>query len=92
MSVKLHNNQSPMGIRFCCISLEIILRARWKRQDSATVYKSRAHSDSACLAKGIILPAVPYILIHLPNNKCKKKKNQHAIHGIRNSTTGSCEI
>lgn len=69
MGVKLHNNQSPMGIRFCCISLEIISRARWKRQDSATVHKARAGSDYTASQAH---PQLPCVLFHLPNNKCKK--------------------
>lgn len=58
MGVKLHNNQSPMGIRFCCISLEIISRARWKWLGSATVHKARAGSDyTASLTKAVIPPS-----------------------------------
>lgn len=56
MRVKLHNNQSPMRIRFCCISLEIVSRARRKWQDSATVHKAKAGSDyTASLTRAIIL-------------------------------------
>lgn len=57
MGVKLCNNQSPVGIRFCCISLESISRARWKLQDSATVQKARESDHTASLTKDIILPS-----------------------------------
>lgn len=74
MNVKLHNNQSPMGIRFCCISLEIVPRARWKWQDSATVQKARAGSDyTASLTKGIILPSTTLHYFSSTQQQMQKK-------------------
>lgn len=62
-----------MGIRFCCIALEIVSRARWKWQDSATVHKARAGSDyTARLIKRIILPSTALHSFSSTPKKCKK--------------------